>query len=169
MDVKNASWTIRKIINTKKYLEKATLKIEDAVVEGKYSIRRMYNMLSGDFPKVSWKKLICNTQANPKQIFILFLAIQERMYTKNRLIKWGIRNDTICATCEVEQESHQHLFFNCCISAKVWMYILKWLGIRRSPVGWREEISWARMQANAKNSLVEIYRMSLACTTYHIW
>lgn len=66
MDVKNASWTIRKIINTKKYLEKATLKIEDAVVEGKYSIRRMYNMLSGDFPKVSWKKLICNTQANPK-------------------------------------------------------------------------------------------------------
>lgn len=121
------------------------MRIEDVVVDEEYYIRRMYNMLRGDFPKVSWKKLICNTQASPKWIFILFLVIQERLYTKDRLIKWGMGTNSICAMCEDEQESHQHLFFKCCTSAKVWMHILKWLGIRRCSMGWREKISWARV------------------------
>lgn len=131
MDAKNASWTIRKIINARRYLERAAVRIEEAVVDWKFSIRRMYNMLRGELPKIRWKKMICNNQESLKWVFILFLAIQERLYTKDRLIKWGMWTDPACALCEDEQESHQHL---CRSSAKVWLYILKWLGINRNPM-----------------------------------
>lgn len=72
----------------------------------------------------------------------------------------------MCALSEADPEPHQHLFFKCFTSA---MHMLHWFGIKRGYMEWNEEIEWARVQDNGRNSLAEIYRLSLALTTYHVW
>ncbi|KAG5572985.1 hypothetical protein H5410_062751 [Solanum commersonii] len=49
----------------------------------------MYKKLRGEYIKVPWRRMTCNNQGNPKWIFALYLAIQRRLYTRDRLEKWG--------------------------------------------------------------------------------
>lgn len=129
----------------------------------------MYNKLRGKFDKVTWRRLVCNNQGCPKWLFILYLAVQKRLYTKDKLSKWGIINCQTCSLCELEEESHQHLFFKCTFSASIWQKLLLWQGINRQTQGWEAEISWAVTHAAGKQAQAEIYRLTLGATIYQIW
>lgn len=37
--------------------------------------------------------LICNNKASPKSTFVLWMAIQNRLATKDRLMSWKISSD----------------------------------------------------------------------------
>ncbi|XP_060182748.1 uncharacterized protein LOC132612650 [Lycium barbarum] len=108
---KQASWLIQKILQAAKYLTEANLDKVTILQADNYSIRDVYNQLRGDYPKVEWRRLICNNHGSPKWIFVLYLAIHCRMYTRDRLDKWGIQRSLLCPLCEVEKEDHQRIFF----------------------------------------------------------
>ncbi|KAK4716190.1 hypothetical protein R3W88_014528 [Solanum pinnatisectum] len=76
-----------------------------------FSIKEMYKELRGEYNKVSWKILTCNNQGRPTWIFALYLEIQRKLYTKDRLGNWGIITDVTCYLCSTTPETHQHLFF----------------------------------------------------------
>ncbi|KAH0775665.1 hypothetical protein KY290_007076 [Solanum tuberosum] len=64
-----------------------------------FTIKGMYKKLIRDFIKLPWRRLTCNNQGNPKWIFILYLTIHRRLYTMDRLDKWGIHTDQwLCIT-----------------------------------------------------------------------
>uniref|UniRef100_M1BXE2 Orf147a protein n=1 Tax=Solanum tuberosum TaxID=4113 RepID=M1BXE2_SOLTU len=65
------------------------------------------------FPKVSWRKLVCNNFGAPKWLFIFRMAALERLYTKDRLTKWGIINNQDCPLCLTGRESMDHMIFIC--------------------------------------------------------
>ncbi|XP_019241488.1 PREDICTED: uncharacterized protein LOC109221461 [Nicotiana attenuata] len=125
--------------------------------------------MQGDYQKVSWIRLVCNNAGSPKWIFILRLIAHGKLYTKDRLAKWGIVNNMICPLCESEDESREHLFFLCKYSESVWSRLLKWQGIRRKHMGWIMEQEWVERYARGKNGSADIYRMTLAACVYAIW
>ena len=86
----------------------------------------MYNVLRGDFTKVSWRKMICNNPAPPYCLFGTWLAIHARLPTCDRLNKVGIHYDQLYILCKKENETHPHLFFKCEYSEAVWTSILQW-------------------------------------------
>jgi len=65
----------------------------------KFSIKRMYNALRGDFVKVGLRKLVS--------------YIHCRLSTCDRLSKVGIQYDQTYILCKKENENHFHLFFTC--------------------------------------------------------
>ncbi|XP_060202235.1 uncharacterized protein LOC132630693 [Lycium barbarum] len=134
-----------------------------------FSIKRMYNKMMGDYAKVSWRRLICNTPGAPKWLFILQLVPHGRIYTRDRLNKWGMQMDPICPLCEKEQENIDHLFFQCDISCYIWAQVLRWQGINILPLKWAEELQWCMSRCNGKNSSATIFKISLAAAVYHIW
>ncbi|WMV18234.1 hypothetical protein MTR67_011619 [Solanum verrucosum] len=79
----------------------------------------MYQKLKGEYSKVPWRRLTCNNLGSPKWVFALYVAIHRRLYTKDRLSKWGIIDDDICSLCKAEVETHQHLFFTCSFSTQL--------------------------------------------------
>jgi len=91
--------------------------------------------------------MTCNNQGSPKWIFAMYLAINRRLYTRDRLKKWGITNDILCLLCKEANETHQHLFFNCIFSRRLWQKLLNWLSINTVSNGWTEELTWAVLQA----------------------
>jgi len=113
--------------------------------------------------------MTCNNQGSPKWIFAMYLAINRRLYTRDRLKKWGITNDILCLLCKEANETHQHLFFNCIFSRRLWQKLLNWLLINKVSNGWTEELTWVVEHALSKTVQAEIYKMTLVSTIYYIW
>jgi hypothetical protein len=61
--------------------------------------------------QIEWWKLVWFSLAIPKQAFILWLAMKDRLDTGVRLLSWGYRGDIQCCFCRNQMESRNHFFF----------------------------------------------------------
>jgi len=165
---KSCSWTLKKILNCRKLVEDngGWLTVQK---NGKFSIQKLYNNIRPQGEKVEWRRVICNNKATPKSIFILWLAIQDRLATKERLVKWHINIDPICAQCKKEVESINHLFFDCEYSRDVWKLVMNNLNF--STCGFKlEEAMQVADQCFAKDKTkAKLFTMCLSETVYGIW
>lgn len=151
------------------WISEAGIPITEIMDAEEFTIKGTYKILRGEFTKVPWRRLSCNNQGSPKWNFILYLTMQRRLYTKDRLEKWGIQTDQMCSLCKQEQETHQHLFSSCTVAARIWSKLLKWLCITRNTAGWEEELEWAITHATGKAMQDEVYRMTLSAAVYYVW
>ncbi|CAN7125990.1 unnamed protein product, partial [Brassica rapa subsp. narinosa] len=80
---------------------------------------------------------------------------------------WGLNVDPICLLCNVDQESRNHLFFECGYSASVWSQIAfrcdlqvtsSWGGYRCSASGLANQprCSSARATSNSSSHLLAL-------------
>lgn len=99
---KNASWMVQKINKAKGYLEATRITMQEMSSWNFFSIKKLYNVMRGEFQKVTWKKLTCNNVGALKWIFMLNLAIQRRLLTRDMLHMWGITYILICPMCNDE-------------------------------------------------------------------
>lgn len=133
------------------------------------SIRRMYYKPLGKHPKIPWRKVLCKTPWTPKCLFIHFLALHEKLYTRDRLIKWGMQVIPECPQCDTNLESIDHLFFQCPASKGIWSKLLNWLGILWPTWLWTEEVQWCVIWKKSKGNMATIYIITLAAVVYEIW
>jgi hypothetical protein len=61
--------------------------------------------------QVEWWKLVWFPLAIPKQAFILWLVMKERLVTGDKLLSWGYKGDVNCLFRRNQLESGAHLFF----------------------------------------------------------
>ncbi|XP_060210710.1 uncharacterized protein LOC132637672 [Lycium barbarum] len=133
-----------------------------------FSIQKFYRELQPIYPKVPWRKMICNNYGLPKWIFTFRVAAMGRLYTIDRLAKWGITNVLDCPLCNSALESIRHLFFTCPFSSYVWTQLLVWQGISRTPQNWDVQLIW--ISRNTKKSVeAKIFRMVASGCIYHVW
>ncbi|KAH0679246.1 hypothetical protein KY284_020331 [Solanum tuberosum] len=79
---------IQKVFKARRYIENVGINVTDFMGMHKFSIKKMYKLLLGDLPKVSWRKMVCNNMGCPKWKFILWLALKGRLQTKDKLGQW---------------------------------------------------------------------------------
>ncbi|XP_010519139.1 PREDICTED: uncharacterized protein LOC104798663 [Tarenaya hassleriana] len=79
-------------------------------------------------PTVPWWKAVWFKRAIPKHALIQWQASLGRLSTKDRLHRWGLQAETLCNLCSAEEESHQHLFFECSFSSSLWLHFANRLG-----------------------------------------
>ncbi|XP_021836755.2 uncharacterized protein [Spinacia oleracea] len=127
----------------------------------------MYQSLTGNHPKVPWRRILCNNHSTPKSQFILWLALWRRLPTLDRLIKWKAVDSDICVLCNSNIESAEHLFFECPTSSLVWQKILSLLQLSRPTGGFTYEIQWMlKSSTGGKHQLLMIF---FAESIYSIW
>ncbi|KAL7243272.1 hypothetical protein ACSBR1_015639 [Camellia fascicularis] len=68
--------------------------------------------------KVPWSKLLWGPPFIPRVSFIVWLAIHERLNTRDRLQAFGLVPHSNCPFCNDHEESHSHLFFRCAYSSR---------------------------------------------------
>ncbi|GKD64554.1 reverse transcriptase zinc-binding domain-containing protein [Tanacetum coccineum] len=66
-----------------------------------------------------WLKVVWYSQCSPKQAIILWMAIQRKLMTQDRMI-WTQTDSLKCFLCSRCNDSHDHLFFDCNFSKMVW-------------------------------------------------
>lgn len=102
---------------------------------GQFSIASLWEELRIPSPKVRWHKAVWFSGHIPKCSFITWLAIQGRLSTEDRLVLFGIKSISQCSFC-LGSESHDHLFFNCSFSTRVWNAMLAKMDTSWSPKSW---------------------------------
>lgn len=74
-----------------------------------------------------------------------------------------------CCLCDVEEETLDHLFFQCEFSGGVWKEVVEWGGISRLPHDWSEERRIMITQYRSSTRKQSMYRCMLTVIVYEIW
>ncbi|XP_056688135.1 uncharacterized protein [Spinacia oleracea] len=156
------TWSMRKIWHQRDLLLQAGGGSQ-FVVAGMFKIHKAYKHLHQSGVQVPWKRLVCNST------FVVWLAVQNRLATKDRLIKWNMPVVSTCSLCDQHDEDLSHLFFSCKYSAEVWELVLNNLGIQRSGLKWKEEVNWAIKKSRSSRKTDASCAMAFIETVYGIW
>ncbi len=94
---------------------------------------------------MAWKELVLHNIARPKAIFILWLCLQKRLATKERLQMFGIMTDGLCVYCG-GQETGEHLFFLCTETQRCFDRIMNWMGVKFQLGSWESNLKgWSKL------------------------
>ncbi|GJT00995.1 putative ribonuclease H-like domain-containing protein [Tanacetum coccineum] len=136
-------------------------------MEKNFTVSEVWKAIKTEYPKVIWYRHVWFTQCIPRHAFITWVAIRERLKTRDRLARWFSIPDLSCLLCKENSESHSHLFFSCSFSKRLWerlkpMALLEDLGNK-----WAMERNNRRVELREKsidilfNIIIEFVRLKL--------
>lgn len=97
---------VRKILEARDIF---TDQVQNSLTEGKSLIRQIYLQLLGTSPRVPLKCSMFSNDARPKAKFTMWLHLQGKLTTTDRLLKWGINVDPLCVYCKRHCETKELL------------------------------------------------------------
>lgn len=100
---------------------------------------------------------------------MLWLAVQHKLSTRDRLVNWEMRIQDNCVLCDSGKESHHHLFFQCPFSSSIWFGA--WRRIPNSGIPSRllDVVNWFIVNVKGKGFSNLVKRSVLAAAVYVIW
>lgn len=102
-------------------------------------------------------------EENSKEIFCLWLALNQRLPNVVRLQKFGIDCLAACVFCKAPVEILSHLLFECPITNTLGSCMLRWVGEHRQVGSWQEEVAlatgWAKKRTGRGGIYCSIFAM----------
>ena len=118
-------------------------------------------------PAVPWHKTIWFKTRIPKHAFLSWVAILNRLPTKDRLQQWGMNVSPSCLLCNASDENRDHIFFACPYSQEVWTEFFSAPAFS-PPADFEGIISW--LPSAAGNSKVkDICYLLVQAILYVLW
>lgn len=94
---------------------------------GQYSASSAYHAQFYGAVSTNYKELIWSIWAPPKCKFFSWLAIQNRIWTADRLSSRVWPHNPLCALCRHAPETDAYIFFQCLFTKRIWTDISNWL------------------------------------------
>ncbi|XP_058752400.1 uncharacterized protein LOC131625566 [Vicia villosa] len=163
------SWVIKHILKQKDLAIQHHSVWTKAEQRRNFSMRNMYIAMLQEDQDVVWKGLVQGNHARPRAVLMLWMLCHGKIATKDRLCRFGIITDRLCSMCKTDDETINHVFFECRITNQIWKDVMDWLQINRQPRGWTEEVNW--MIESTKKKGWRAYLLKIACveSVYGIW
>ncbi|KAJ6395066.1 hypothetical protein OIU77_024134 [Salix suchowensis] len=138
--------------------------------KGKFTVASAWNHIRDSSPSNNRLLLPWLKGYIPRHSFILWIAIQSKLRTMDRLHGPGDHSSVTCVLCNREPETHCHLFFSCSFSKQVWEAVNLKAGIQWPGLPWDQLTIWAGLNLNKKNQIsCQIARLILAASVYYVW
>ncbi|GJV03161.1 RNA-directed DNA polymerase, eukaryota, reverse transcriptase zinc-binding domain protein, partial [Tanacetum coccineum] len=134
----------------------------------RFSVKNTWNIMVQGDEKVRWYGLLWFSQCIPKHTFILWLAVQKRLSTQDRLARWYPSKTVSRSLCNECPNSHEHLFFECKYSKKVWEVMKKYMEQEDLNEKWNEILTTLMNLPCNRNIMSVIRRLVLAASVYFI-
>ncbi|XP_020254183.1 uncharacterized protein LOC109831261 [Asparagus officinalis] len=151
-------------------IESLKQRIASCIVNSRLQLSELYTSLHPISAPVTWHETVWEKLNYPKHSFILWLAVQDKLQTQDRLMKHGIIQSSICKLCDGSNaENRSHLFFECSMSTYVWNSIMEWLNFKWRCCVWSPLMNWYSFRLRGRGLKQRIKRMALAATVYNIW
>ncbi|GFS40281.1 hypothetical protein Acr_00g0067560 [Actinidia rufa] len=126
-------------------VERASLTLHQWALNGKFQSRLAYEFLRPKNAKLTWPKLVWHATIISRHSFILWLGLKDRLLTKNKLRDYI--EDQSCPLCSAQNETLNHLFFQCTFGKQIWANIKSWLGISRAMQSLKATVKWLIKEA----------------------
>ncbi|GJV06165.1 putative reverse transcriptase domain-containing protein [Tanacetum coccineum] len=96
--------------------------------KSRFSVICAWEALRPKGVEVSWYNIVWFANSIPRRSFNLWLIMRRNLKTQDNLRAWDVGPNVDlsmlrCPLCDTQRDSHEHLFFECAYSAKVWDYV----------------------------------------------
>lgn len=100
--------------------------------------------------------------------------MRRRLKTQDKLKQWDVDigaelNLLQCPLCKGHRYSHEHLFFECPFSTKVWYIVLKEGDLPNISSIWDDAMDWILPISKSNKVTSIVGRLLLATSSYFIW
>lgn len=85
-----------------------------------FSTKHTWHLVRTVAIKKQWYGVVSFPLATPKYSIHTWLAVQDRLATCDRLVKWYAQVETACLLCNHTMETRNHLFFECSYYEEIW-------------------------------------------------
>lgn len=104
----------------------------------------------------------------PTHGFTTWLALLDRLKTKNKLFQYGIGDNNLCAIYSGAPETSAHLFFECSYIKECFTVVLDWLGVMMRRYFFIQVLHWFRTYC--RNSFKQkVFYAVIARVLYQVW
>lgn len=134
-----------------------------------YSVASAWEAIRSRKQTQPWAPITWSKNFVPRWAFVLWMVVQCKMKTMDRLLSWGMQVDDCCLLWNNEKESYHHFFFQCSISSTIWYNL--WGRIPNSgiPNTLLDVMKWYIQNVQRKGFRNLIVRSVLAAAVYGIW
>ncbi|GJW88424.1 RNA-directed DNA polymerase, eukaryota, reverse transcriptase zinc-binding domain protein [Tanacetum coccineum] len=134
-----------------------------------FSVSQVWKDYCESLPKVTWGNLVWFSQCVPSHMFIVWLAIHGRLQTQDRILKWNQDHNMRCSLCDLCMDSHEHLFFKCPFSSRIWEALKLKINGADLPNEWDRLVN--EMAARFKNRSIKsvVSKIAFGAAVYFIW
>jgi len=101
----------------------------------RFSVKVAWEQLRFHNQVVEWHDIVWFKNAVPRHSFLLWVAVQQKLTTQNRLHRFGIHGPNRCSLCLRNNEDHSHLFFECSYTKAIWWHVCDRCDIPRMTKG----------------------------------
>ncbi|XP_039014141.1 uncharacterized protein LOC120144057 [Hibiscus syriacus] len=128
----STSWSTRKILKIR----------TDALQFSSDSnaIKDIWDDIRPKSQKVPWHNLLWFPLHIPKHCLIVWMTIQDRLPTRDRLQNMGINAAALCVNCSNYPKTRNHLFTDCSLEDRLWNIILNVNGMNASHLTWNDMV-----------------------------
>lgn len=100
----------------------------------------------------------------------MWLCLQQRMLTADRLIRWRIEVTQTCVLCHQDPESHEHLFVHCPVAKALWTRVLMWINrLIFNATNWDDFPVWSINHAKGRAQPAQLFKMVFVECIYSLW
>ncbi|XP_062083474.1 uncharacterized protein LOC133789725 [Humulus lupulus] len=160
----DTSWYWKKLCQLRNLF--AQEDIDNVSSHGKFKIGLLYARLIHQVP-AKYHQFVWNRMSIPKHKFITWQVVNSKLLTRDHLLRvFMVLDSVLCSICELVDESHNHLFFDCLFSQQVVQLIQGWVRCTW-PIGFTAWTVWIEdMKEGIHASLVAAV---FSATVYYLW
>ncbi|GJQ89400.1 reverse transcriptase domain, reverse transcriptase zinc-binding domain protein, partial [Tanacetum coccineum] len=138
------------------------------------SVRCAWEVLRPRGQQITWYHIPWFSHWIPRHAFHIWLVMRRCLKTQDKLKPWDVDAHTDlmqlrCPLCGLQQDSHEHLFFECSFSSKVWKYVRNLAGMEIVPPVLDDIVQWFQPMANKRSFKNVVGKMIFAAASYFIW
>ncbi|XP_021985800.1 uncharacterized protein LOC110881993 [Helianthus annuus] len=139
-----------------------------------FSSWEVWNNIRHHASKVQWGNMVWFKQCIPKHAFHIWLVIQNKLKTQDRLSVWEAGSDTnlnlmCCRLCYYNRDSRDHLFFEYSFATQVWNNVRSLTNMEDINGGWTDIMAWMNHNSSLQKPDIVVSRLVVAAATYFIW
>ncbi|GJR75216.1 reverse transcriptase zinc-binding domain-containing protein [Tanacetum coccineum] len=139
-----------------------------------FSVSEVWNCIRYHNEEVKWFNVVWFSDRIPRHAIHLWLVIKGKLKTQDRLRRWDINpNNTamshLCMFCLQVPDSHDHLYFGCSFTSRIWVRMLDFMGIPNVPSNVEDIVELIISFSNQKTLQVISCKLVFAATCYIIW
>lgn len=105
----------------------------------------------------------------PRCSFISWLAMHNRLPTLSRIKKWNNRLNSTCVLCRVDEETRDHLFYNCHYSRQIWDECLRRTCTVNTGICWDDVVAIMQQLGNGRSFRRYMLKLVWTVSIYRIW
>ncbi|KAE8701642.1 PHD finger family protein [Hibiscus syriacus] len=103
------------------------------------------------------------------QDIVTWMAILDRLPTREKLIRMGITTEGSCTLCNDGLETRNHLFADCAMVDSLWNRILNLSLLTKPHMSWDNKLAWAISSSKGKSILTTIMKIAWCSFIYFVW